>query len=178
MGVLPTLQRADLQLFHWFFQLGGRGPITTLARVFSRSGDGQLLLVVPLLMFLVGSPSVGLLFAALALGLAIERPLYWVLKNGFKRYRPADKVPGFRSLIVPSDQFSFPSGHSSAAFLLAVTAGLIFGGLAWWLLPWATGVALSRVVLGVHFPGDTLAGAAMGTGIAACTVSWLSVLPL
>ena len=178
MGVLPTLQRADLQLFHWFFQLGGRGPIITLARAFSRSGDGHLLVVVPLLMFLVGSPSAALLLAALALGLAVERPLYWVLKNGLKRYRPADKVPGFRSLIVPSDQFSFPSGHSSAAFLLGTTAVLLFGGLAWWLLPWAAGVALSRVVLGVHFPGDTLAGGCMGAGIAVLTVTWLEALPV
>ena len=104
--------------------------------------------------------------AVFLLALAMERPLYWVLKNALKRRRPQDYVIGFRSLIVPSDKFSFPSGHSSGAFLLATSLCLVFGSPCAATLLWATGVALSRVLLGVHFPGDTLAGALMGSGLA------------
>lgn len=57
---------------------------------------------------------------------------------------------------------SFPSAHASNAFALAVSAAGTFK-LGWAvLLPVATAVALSRVMLGVHYPSDILAGALLG----------------
>ena len=50
-----------------------------------------------------------------------------MLKNGFKRNRPQDALTHFTSVIVPHDQFSFPSGHTSAAFLMATLGGVCFG---------------------------------------------------
>ncbi|MEE4661300.1 MAG: phosphatase PAP2 family protein [Halieaceae bacterium] len=89
-----------------------------------------------------------------------------------RRRRPSQLVPGFRSLVVASDQFSFPSGHSSASFLLVACLCVVYGSTAAPMLAWCSAVGLSRVLLGVHFPGDILAGACMGTGIAlfACSV--------
>ncbi len=105
--------------------------------------------------------------------MAVERLLYVVFKNKLKRRRPQDYMPGFKSLIRASDKFSFPSGHSSAAFCLATTTGIVFGGPFIALYIWASCVALSRVVLGVHFPGDTVAGALLGSGVALATASYL-----
>ena len=102
----------------------------------------------------------------LAAALILERGLYFSLKNSLKRRRPQEAVPGFRSLITASDQFSFPSGHSSCAFLLATSLVLVYGAPVAIIYLWAGAVALSRILLGVHFPGDTLAGALMGTSIA------------
>jgi undecaprenyl-diphosphatase len=93
----------------------------------------------------------------------VERSLYFSLKNSLRRRRPQELVPGFRSLITASDKFSFPSGHSSGAFLLATALLVVYGGPVIAMYVWASGVALSRILLGVHFPGDTLAGALMGT---------------
>jgi len=105
--------------------------------------------------------------------MAVERLFYVVLKNKLKRRRPQEYMPGFKSLITASDRFSFPSGHTSAAFCLATATGIILGGPFIVLYVWASFVALSRVVLGVHFPGDTVAGALLGSGVALATAHYL-----
>ena len=84
-------------------------------------------------------------------------------------------MPGFRSLIVASDQFSFPSGHSSGAFLLATALAVIYAGPLLVVYLWACCVGFSRVILGVHFPGDILAGATMGTTITLLSARLLGI---
>ncbi|TXS92454.1 phosphatase PAP2 family protein [Parahaliea aestuarii] len=149
--------------------------VRPLARALSRSGDGYLHLLIPLLLGLLGARNLDQFCTLLALSLATERTLYWSLKNTLKRRRPQEAVPGFRSLITASDQFSFPSGHSSAAFLLATVLVLVYGGPVIAMYLWASCVALSRIVLGVHFPGDTLAGAFMGTSCVLLTATLLGL---
>ena len=166
MQILSVLQQADLRLFAWLFRSGEKYLLVLPARSLSRSGDGYLHLCIPLLLAAMGVADVGNLVLLMLLALAMERPLYWVLKNSLRRRRPQDALQGFRSLIIASDQFSFPSGHSSGAFLLATCLCLVYGSVGLGVFLWATGVALSRVLLGVHFPGDLLAGAAMGSGLA------------
>jgi len=105
--------------------------------------------------------------------MAVKRLFYVVLKNKLKRRIPQEYMPGFKSLITASDRFSFPSGHTSAAFCLATATGIILGGPFIVLYVWASFVALSRVVLGMHFPGDTVAGALLGSGVALATAHYL-----
>ena len=71
-------------------------------------------------------------------------------------------------MITASDEFSFPSGHTSGAFLVATALTILLPpvGIAGYLYGWAALVALSRVILGVHFPLDTLAGALLGGSLA------------
>lgn len=172
MQILSTLQQADLRLFAWLFRSGERLLLIQPARAVSHSGDGYLHVLIPLLLIAVGAQSAGELVLALSLALAMERPLYWVLKNILRRRRPEQLVPGFRSFIVASDRFSFPSGHSSAAFLLATCLFATHSAAALAMFVWAAAVGLSRVVLGVHFPGDIVAGASMGatTALVACSL--------
>jgi undecaprenyl-diphosphatase len=173
MPILSVLQQVDLRLFAWLFRNGERYLLIAPARAVSRSGDGYLHMLTPLLLAGISAPRAEQLVAALALALAIERPIYWLLKNALRRRRPEQYVPGLRSLIVASDQFSFPSGHSSAAFLLVACLCVIYGSAAASLLIWAGAVGLSRVLLGVHFPGDIVAGAGIGTVIALTASSLL-----
>jgi undecaprenyl-diphosphatase len=58
---------------------------------------------------------------------------------------------------------SFPSDHSSAAFGIAVAVVLIDPLAGALFLVLATLIAIGRVVIGEHYPGDALAGAAIGT---------------
>ncbi|WP_066704415.1 phosphatase PAP2 family protein [Curvibacter delicatus] len=61
---------------------------------------------------------------------------------------------------------SFPSGHAANAFMLATLLTALLRPRRWLL--WfglATLVALSRVYLGLHYPGDVLAGAVLGAGL-------------
>jgi undecaprenyl-diphosphatase len=68
------------------------------------------------------------------------------------------------------DQFSFPSGHTlhAVCFTLIVCGHLPFA--IWILTPFALMVAISRPVLGLHYPSDVLAGALIGASIA--LLSW------
>lgn len=72
--------------------------------------------------------------------------------------------------------WSFPSNHATLAVALAVGVTLVRPRLAAAALPVAAAAALLRVLVGVHYPHDVLAGAALGaTAVVAC---WILLLPL
>ncbi len=91
------------------------------------------------------------------------------LKRGLTRARPDSAIVGFEALVRNPDRFSFPSGHTAAAFAVAVAfVGEPFG-LGPLALLLGVGIGLSRVYLGAHYPLDVGAGAALGavSGLAA-----------
>jgi len=161
MKLINSIHKYDVFMFIWLNNVGIHSALVRLCRYISRTGDGILyLLLAGWLFWDQGTESP--LLQALALAFAIERPVYFILKNGFKRHRPQQALQNFRSVITPSDQFSFPSGHTSAACLVATLLGYFFPLLIIGLCFWAALVGFSRVVLGVHFPTDTLVGAILG----------------
>ncbi len=163
MKLLKTLHHCDLFTFDWCLRRKHLPTLTRISRKISATADGHLYLLSILLLALTELSDWSL---CLLIALLLERPLYALLKSHFKRNRPPQAIPGFQSVIQPSDQFSFPSGHTSAAFLFATLSFLLLPASGWLLFPWATGVAASRVLLGVHFPTDTLAGALLGCSMA------------
>ncbi|HEY7962405.1 MAG TPA: phosphatase PAP2 family protein [Solirubrobacteraceae bacterium] len=80
--------------------------------------------------------------------------------------RPRPQLPGLPQLTSPPTQLSFPSAHSSTSFAGALAYSRM-GLPALPLYTLACTVALSRLYLGVHYPSDTLAGAVLGTFVAA-----------
>jgi undecaprenyl-diphosphatase len=166
MEILSRLHRYDLHLLVRIFGQGRRPTVIPFAKTVSRSGDGYLHVLFPVLLWGLNAPGSHAFLGLLMPALLLERALYFALKNSLRRQRPQEAVRGFTSLITASDQFSFPSGHSSAAFLLATSLVLVYGWPVAIVYLWAFAVAFSRILLGVHFPGDTLAGAVMGISIA------------
>ena len=106
----------------------------------------------------------------LLLSFAIELPLYLLLKNSIRRQRPYQLMAGMmQAHIEASDKFSLPSGHTAAAFVVASTLLCFYPEWAWLAFSWASLIGLSRILLGVHFPLDILAGSSLG--VSSCMVA-------
>ncbi len=104
-----------------------------------------------------------------ALTLMISHGVVELVKRAVARPRPQLPV-GLESLAQPPDRFSFPSGHAAAALAIALPIALDLTPVAAPIaLAPAVAVGVSRCYLGVHYPGDVLAGwmiAFCSTGVA------------
>jgi undecaprenyl-diphosphatase len=136
----------------------------------TRGGDGWLWCAMGLAILLLGGgrrfPAIGA--AALAAGVGIAA--FLSLKKATGRQRPCALEPHCWATLLPPDQFSFPSGHTITAFAVAVSLSRFYPELAAGLFFCALSVAASRIVLGMHFLSDVLAGAAIGTALAYAAV--------
>ena len=141
-------------------------PVRLVFRIVSRLGDGILWYSLMLAMLATGGASAFGPFARMAgTGLACTLIYKW-LKSKTSRPRPFAVENAVRAGADPLDPFSFPSGHTLHAVAFSMVAIAYYPMLAWLLVPFTVLVAASRVVLGLHYPSDVLAGAALGALIA------------
>lgn len=99
--------------------------------------------------------------------------VYKGLKRWTRRPRPFAADGRIRAWVAPLDEFSFPSGHTLHAVTFTGIALAWYPWLAVLLVPFSASVAVSRVVLGLHYPSDVLA--ALGVGLALAGLSlWLA----
>jgi undecaprenyl-diphosphatase len=131
----------------------------------TRAGDGWLWGLIGIAILLFGKEG-RLATAAAGSAVLVGAALFVSLKRVSGRKRPCEIEPHCWATLLPPDQFSFPSGHTITAFAVSVTLGLFYPLLLPFLLFCAVSIALSRVLLGMHFFSDVLAGAALGTVIA------------
>jgi undecaprenyl-diphosphatase len=142
---------------------------TAVARALTRLGDASSWTIMGVASLATFTPRGIHLGLRLAAATGIATLLSQTLKRSLTRTRPDVSIAGFEALAANPDRFSFPSGHTAAAFGVAVA----FAGEPWNLGPLAlllaVGIALSRVYLGAHYPLDVGAGATLGVfaGIAA-----------
>lgn len=131
----------------------------------TRGGDGWLWYAMGLVVALFGGPERfhALLAAAASVSLGIV--LFLKLKRAFGRKRPCALEPHCWATLLPPDQFSFPSGHTITAFAVTVSLGMFYPAMLPGLFFCAVNIALSRILLGMHFLSDVLAGAALGTAL-------------
>jgi undecaprenyl-diphosphatase len=127
---------------------------------------GAVVTILSVLLPLVLAPWPRATTVPVALALTLSHLVVQLIKRRVHRARP----PVLPHIPAP-DRFSFPSGHATAALSVGLGYGLAFPALAPWLVGAALLVGWSRVVLGVHYPGDVL----VGQIIAAGTVALLAV---
>ncbi len=142
----------------------------------SRLGDGVfwygLIILLPFLYGVAGF-KVGLQMVILGLvGLSIYRKL----KARLVRERPFVSWRFIHCGTPALDRYSFPSGHTLHAVAFTTILFASFPAIAWTVTPFTLLVALSRVVLGLHYPSDVLAGALLGFSLAWVSVAFLAVL--
>jgi len=156
--------RRDYSLMHLANNWDAPRWIQLYALGSTRGGDGWLWFAFGLLILLFGGTdryaAVG--GAGLA-GLLSVGAFVW-LKRFTGRKRPCYIEPHCWAKLLPPDQFSFPSGHTMTAFAVCVSLSLSFPALSVGLFFCALSVAISRILLGMHFLSDVLVGALIGTG--------------
>ncbi|MFT4937821.1 MAG: undecaprenyl-diphosphatase [Paraglaciecola sp.] len=169
---MKTLTKTDMELFNWLFKLTAEHDCRWV-KWLSKTGDGQIYLFIGLMLWMF-EPQDGKLFLYTALlAYALELPIYVVLKKCLKRQRPCHMLHNFKAHITPSDKFSLPSGHTAAAFLMASLISAFYPSLTIIVYVWAAFIGFSRVLLGVHYPSDILAGVLLGMSISAISLNLL-----
>jgi undecaprenyl-diphosphatase len=159
---------------YWCLRLNRYSTRLAVARSFkviSRLGDGWFWYAATLLAFAItGVHSIiPLIQVWLTSGLGLA--IYKLLKHKTLRPRPYQVHQAIMLGERPLDHFSFPSGHTLHAVLFTIMLGTLVPTMLPLLLPFMLLVALSRVVLGLHYPTDVIMGAVIGSilaGVSLC----------
>lgn len=147
-------------------------PALVAFRGVSRLGDGVFWYALMLALLLAHGTEAALPVLHMA-GTGIAGTLmYRWLKRGTSRPRPYQVHAHIAAGADPLDRFSFPSGHTLHAVAFTLVAAAYYPLLGAPLAAASAAVAASRVVLGLHYPSDVLAGAALGSSIALASLQF------
>ncbi len=160
MTLLHRMHARDRALFEVLLlphqcAAGLRTTFTVLTHV-----GGATATVMLALLPLMGNPAWQFVGRHAILTLVLSHVLVQFAKRLVGRGRPSAAGLG-ECFVAEPDRFSFPSGHATASLAVALAYTLAFPALAVPILALATLVGISRVVLGVHYPGDVAAGQAL-----------------
>lgn len=169
---LQWINSVDLALCLRFNRASRWRASRSFFRAVSRLGDGLFwYALMPALLAAYGSEAGIAVLRMLLVGVAGAAIYKW-LKGATSRPRPYQVYPDIVAAAAPLDQFSFPSGHTLHAVSFSLVACAHFPQLSFLLFPFAALIAASRPILGLHYPSDVLAGAAIGAALAGI-VLWL-----
>ena len=128
----------------------------------TRLGDGWLWYSIGLILLVFGGSQKFLAIGSATAAAAAGNFLFRTLNHASRRKRPCELEPHCWASILPPDKYSFPSGHSITSFAIALSIGMFYPDLQIVLLAVALLIASSRIILGMHFLSDVLAGSAIG----------------
>jgi undecaprenyl-diphosphatase len=132
----------------------------------TRAGDGWAWYLCGLAILLFGGSARFTAVAAAGSAAIFGIGLFVLLKRISGRRRPCEYETHCWANILPPDRFSFPSGHTITAFAVAITFIEFYPVLAGPLLFCALSIAISRILLGMHFLSDVVVGAVLGSALA------------
>lgn len=160
----------DLKGCLYLNHLSHTQSIASFFKVISRLGDGTFWYVMLGLVWLQMGWAFGLQLLYVVITGSLGTAIYKFLKQKTVRPRPYQVhqviILGER----PLDHFSFPSGHTLHAVMATIVFGYIQPILLIIMLPFTLLVALSRMVLGLHYPSDVIVGALIGSSVASVII--------
>jgi undecaprenyl-diphosphatase len=180
---MPSCGGVDWQIFHWLNDLlVGHGLIADEVEDFSL-WSVPALAAATVGLWLLGRPGtvsrwrVASASALASAGLALLAAQ--VVSRAWERPRPIVAHPHDTHLffVAPSPDPSFPSDHASASFAIAFSVLFVSRRTGIGFLVGACAISLARVLIGLHYPGDIAAGAAIGLA-AAAFVHFVAMRPL
>jgi undecaprenyl-diphosphatase len=169
---LQQIKTWDMELCAFCNRQSRSFTVRNLFRFASRLGDGVFWYALMIVLLLEeGTAALPAVLHMIAVGL-VGTLLYKFIKGKTLRPRPYNVYPAIKCAGKTLDQFSFPSGHTMHAFAFSIVAVAYYPVLFWLVWPFALLVALSRPILGLHYPSDVLAGAALGAAIAGISLTF------
>ncbi|XXM73031.1 phosphatase PAP2 family protein [Lysinibacillus sphaericus] len=165
------LHKMDQQLF---YKINGSKLYRSFFGMITHLGGARIsiLSILSLAIISIFYPSIRPAVIQAFLVLSVSHFIMHYIKRWVKRIRPYLSLPDVRLHGHPFEDHSFPSGHSTAVFSITIPFMLQFPAVILILFPISVLVACSRVVLGVHYPSDVMAGAFL----ALCTAVLVSLL--
>ena len=157
-----NINNLDSTVFEKIFRFKGGKFIDRMMYFFSRLCDGYIYPVIGVFIFIFDLSTAQRLVPAGLIAFSIKIPAYQIIKRSFKRIRPFEKISEIKNLIKPPDKFSFPSGHTAAAFIVVTVISSFYPQIRIPAYTNACLIGFSRIYNGVHYPGDVFAGALLG----------------
>lgn len=137
----------------------------------TRMGDGWLWYGLGTILLIFGGPQRFAAVSAAGAAGVVGVGVFKLLKLLSQRSRPCQLEPHCWSKVLPPDMFSFPSGHTMSAFSMSLVVSYFYPSLEGPLLFLALSIAVSRIVLGMHFLSDVLAGAVLGVALGCASIT-------
>lgn len=160
----------DLKGCLYLNNLSHTQSIAVFFKAISRLGDGGFWYVMLALIWMQMDLAYVIQIIYVVIAGSLGTVIYKFLKHKTVRPRPYQVhqviIMGER----PLDHFSFPSGHTLHAVMATIVFGYIQPLLLFIMLPFTVLVALSRMVLGLHYPSDVIVGALIGASVASLII--------
>jgi undecaprenyl-diphosphatase len=164
-GMIRLIDTGDRKLMRRLNQWHAPKWVRTWMVSSTRAGDGWLWGALGIFLLFFGGSHRFAAAGAAGIAVVIGQILFRVMKHWIGRERPCATETHCWATLLPPDRFSFPSGHTITAFCAAVPIGLHYPLLMPLVLFCACSIAASRIVLGLHFLSDVVAGMLIGSGI-------------
>lgn len=171
--ILDLDLKGCLYLNHFSHQ----ATVALFFKIISRLGDGPFWYLMLLIVWISQGLNYAFQIVYLIVGCSVGTLIYKILKHKTTRPRPYQVHQVIHLGERPLDHFSFPSGHTLHAVMATTVLGYIEPILLVVMLPFTLLVALSRMVLGLHYPSDVMVGALIGASIATAIIYIADYLP-
>ncbi|WP_307394968.1 phosphatase PAP2 family protein [Bacillus horti] len=166
-----SLQNFEQRVFYWCNHRIRHTFLDQLLPIITHLGGAVCTIAITLLLIVMTSGEWQAAAIQSLIALTLSHIPIAILKKLFRRKRPYLAITDVNVCKNPLQDYSFPSGHTTAIFAVVTPFIYVAPFLLYVLVPIAGLVALSRIYLGLHYPSDCIVGFLIGTWTAVLTFS-------